>query len=289
MRQLVVNGDDFGLTPGINAGMIDAHRDGVLTSVSLMAGAPAVDEALTLARATPTLGVGCHLTLVDGAPVLPVSQLPTLTVDGRFHPTWGSFMAAGLSGRLALPEVERELAAQIDRVRSGGVTPTHLDSHKHVHLWPPVFDIVARLAARFGIAVVRVPYERPAAGLALRHLAQPGARRQAMENVLMAPWARRAGRLLARHGLPPAPRFTGRAITGLWSVPALAPLLRRLPEGRSELMAHPGYPDAALDAMRTRLRAARADEIAVLRAPAVREMLRAEGIVLVPHGATAAV
>ncbi|MDE3156281.1 MAG: ChbG/HpnK family deacetylase [Acidobacteriota bacterium] len=289
MRQLVINGDDFGLTPGINAGMIDAHRDGVLTSVSAMAGAPAIDEALRLARATPTLGVGCHLTLVDGTPVLPASQLPTLTEDGRFRPTWSALLAAGLTGRLSLSEVERELAAQIDRVRSGGVTPTHLDSHKHVHLWPPVFAIVARLAARFGIPVVRVPYERPAAGLIARHAGEAAARRQAVENLLMAPWAWRAGRLLARHGLPPAPRFTGRAITGLWSVAAVEQIVRHLPEGRSELMAHPGYPDAALDAVRTRLRAARADEIAVLRAPAIRAAVAREGIQLVPHGAGAAV
>ncbi len=169
------------------------------------------------------------------------------------------------------------------------MTPTHLDSHKHVHTWPPVFDIVARLAARFGIAVVRIPYERPAAGLIARHLGEPGARRQAIENLLMAPWARRAGRSLAHHGLPPAPHFTGRALTGLWSVAAVSDLLRRLPEGRSELMSHPGYPDAALSGLRTRLRAARADEIAVLRDPAIRDLLQHERIALVPHGAGATV
>ena len=289
VRELVINGDDFGLTPGVNAGMIDAHRDGVLTSVSLMAGAPAADEAIALARRTPTLGVGCHLTLVDGMPVLPASQLPTLTIDGRFRPRWGGFVAACLTGRLALDEVERELSAQIDRVRSGGLVPTHLDSHKHVHACPPVFDLVARLAVRFGIPVVRVPYERPAGRLLVRHRARGAARRQAIENLLMAPWARRADRLLARHGLRPAPRFAGRALTGLWSVSAIEALIRGLPDGRSELMAHPGYADAGLDAVRTRLRGERADEVVVLRAPAIRRLVQAERIQLVRHGLATAV
>lgn len=284
MRGLVINGDDFGLTPGVNAGIIDAHRDGVLTSASLMATAAAADEAIALARDTPTLGIGCHLTLVDGTPALPPADLPTLTVAGRFHATWGSFITACISRRIAMTEIERELAAQIERLRAAGLTLTHLDSHKHVHLYPPIFRLVVRLAIRFNIPTVRVPYEQPAMALLLRHRQDRAASRQACENVLMAPWARQAQRALAHHGLPEAPRFAGRALTGRWSVAAIDDLLRRLPDGVSELMAHPGYPDAALARERTRLRAARADEVAVLRSPLVRQRLDAEGVSLLRHG-----
>src|SRR5205085_8260918 len=121
-----------------------------------------------------TLGVGCHLALVDGAPVLPSSQVPSLAPDGLFRPTWGAFMRAIVARRIALGEIERELTAQIDRVTSAGVRLTHLDSHKHVHAYPPVFAIVTRLARRFGIGCVRVPCEtRPCSPVA-RFAGTPG-------------------------------------------------------------------------------------------------------------------
>lgn len=287
MKGLVINGDDFGLTAGVNAGILDAHRDGVLTSASLMATAAAADEAVALARDTPTLGIGCHLTLVDGTPALPPAELPTLTVDGRFHSTWGSFITACMSRRVVMAEIERELTAQIERLRAAGLTLTHLDSHKHVHLYPPIFRIVVRLATRFNIPTVRVPYEQPAIALLARHRQDRAASRQACENLLMAPWARRAQAVLARHGLAEPPRFAGRALTGRWSVDAIADLVRRLPDGVSELMAHPGYSDAALARERTRLLAAREDEVAVLRSPLVRQRLDAEGVALLRHGVPA--
>jgi hopanoid biosynthesis associated protein HpnK len=280
----VINGDDFGLTAGVNAGILDAHREGVLTSASLMATAAAAEEAIAQAHATPTLGVGCHLTLVDGAPALPPAQLPTLTVAGRFHPTWGSFITACVSRRISMAEIERELTAQIERLLAAGLTLTHLDSHKHVHLYPPIFRLVVRLAARFNIPTVRVPYEQPALALLVRHRQDLAASRQACENLLMAPWAQRAQRLLARQAVVDAPRFAGRALTGRWSVGSIEALLRRLPDGVTELMAHPGYPDAALARERTRLREERADEVAVLRSPLVRQRLDAEGVALVRHG-----
>src|SRR2546427_10055734 len=144
-RTLIVNGDDFGLTSGVNAGILHAHERGILTSASVFANAPATEEALELARRTVTLGVGCHLTLVDGAPLLPPSQVPSLAPDGLFRATWWAFISAMVGRRVALREIERELTAQIDRVTSAGVRPTHLDSHKHVHAYPPAFETVSRL------------------------------------------------------------------------------------------------------------------------------------------------
>src|SRR5205823_3720263 len=161
LRQLVVNADDLGLTAGVNDGIFDAHDMGILTSASLFANAPATADAVRRARARSSLGVGAHLTLVDGTPTLPARSIPTLvTGDGRFRASWRPFIVACLQGRVSLGEVERELTAQIEQIRAMGISPTHLDAHKHVHLYPPVFAIVARLAARFGIPVVRVPYER---------------------------------------------------------------------------------------------------------------------------------
>jgi len=283
-RALIVNADDFGLTPGVNAGILDAHTRGILTSASMFANASATDHAIQLARRTPTLGIGCHLALVDADPVLPSSLLPTLAPDGHFRPTWRAFIADALAGRIAVHEIEQELAAQISRVADAGLRLTHLDGHKHVHVFPPVFGAVARLARRFGIPTVRIPYESPSLALVARNARRPGARRQAIENVALAPWAWRDRLLLARHELAPAPAFLGRVLTGMFTKEDVGELLERVGQGVSELMTHPGYPDPALDRVATRLRQERAAEVAVLTDPAIVERVRREGIALVQHG-----
>src|SRR5260370_16527970 len=102
MRALIVNGDDFGLTPGVNAGILDAHVRGILTSASLFANAPATEDAIRIARRSPTLGVGCHLTLVDGHPTLPPSQIPTLPPAGQFLPTWAAFISPAMTPPISI-------------------------------------------------------------------------------------------------------------------------------------------------------------------------------------------
>lgn len=282
-RALIVNGDDFGLTPGVNAGILDAHRRGILTSASLFANATATDDALSLARATPSLGIGCHLALVDAVPLLPSSRIPTLARDGAFPATWIEFIAAAMAGRIALLDVERELEAQIDRIRSAGVALTHVDSHKHVHAYPPIFRIVARLARRFAISAVRVPCEAPAGRWLLQTAATSGARRQATENLALAPWCAFDRRILAAEGLPVPPRFIGRVLTGMFTVERVASLLRSSPQGATELMTHPGYVDGALTNVRTRLRAERSAEVDVLTDPRIADVVRSEGISLRAH------
>jgi predicted glycoside hydrolase/deacetylase ChbG (UPF0249 family) len=284
MRGLIVNADDFGLTPGVNAGIIDAHTRGILTSSSMFANASATDHAIQLARQTPTLGTGCHLALVDANPVLPSSRLPTLAPEGHFRPTWRVFMTDVLAGRIAFDEIEQELAAQVSRLADAGLRLTHLDGHKHVHAFPPVFAIVARLARRFGIPTVRIPYESPSLALVARNAGRPGARRQAVQNVALAPWAWRDRLLLKRLELAPPPAFLGRVLTGMFTRDTVGGLLQRVGQGVSELMTHPGYPDAALDLVRTRLRQERAEEVAVLTDPAIVELVHREGIALVRHG-----
>jgi chitin disaccharide deacetylase len=281
-RSLVVNADDLGLTVGVNNGIFDAHDRGVLTSASVFANAAATADALARAQLRPSLGVGCHLSLVDGQPMLPPARVPSLIEgDGRFRRSWKPFIVSCLLGRISLREVEQELAAQIERLRSAGLALTHLDAHQHVHAYPPIFAIVTRLAERFRIPVVRVPFERwPKVDG--RTPQQRTARKQALMNAVMLPWAWRDYRLAARAGIR-TPRFIGRAHTGVLSARALAAMVSALPPGVTELMVHPGYVDENLAREQTRLLDARADEVDLLTHAHTFELLASQRIVLIRH------
>ena len=283
MRRLVVNADDLGLTVGVNDGIFDAHDHGILTSASVFASAPATSDAIRRARSRPSLGVGVHLALVDGTPTLPPSRVPTLVEDdGRFRHSWKPFIVACLTGKVSLVEMELELTAQVERLCSAGVRLTHLDAHKHVHAYPPVFAIVARLAGRFGIPVVRVPYERwsPASG----DVGSRG-RLQALLNAAMLPWARRDYRIAAAHDVR-TPHFVGRIHTGILSAHALAGVVRALQPGVSELMVHPGYADDELERTGTRLLESRHNELDLLCSLETRALLVGERVELLRHDLT---
>ena len=282
LRQLVVNADDLGLTIGVNDGIFDAHDLGILTSASLFANAPATDDAIRRARWHRSLGVGAHLTLVDGAPILHSRQVPSLvTGDGRFRRSWKPFIVACLRGRISLREVELELTGQIERLQKSGVALTHLDAHKHVHAYPPIFAIVARLAVRFGIPVVRVPYERPQR-VSPKPRSGGGGVIQALMNAAMWPWARTAYRIAASLGLR-TPTFIGRIHTGVLTRSSLHSLLHGVGPGVTELMVHPGYCDEALARTGTRLLDSRQEELALLCSMATRAVLVAERLDPVRH------
>src|SRR5215469_5830931 len=146
MKQLILNADDFGLTRGVNEGIIKAHREGVLTSSTLMAGAAAFDHAVALAKQNPQLGIGCHLVLVGGKAVSQPGDIPSLAFhDGSLPDSLGTFVARLSSGMIRAKEIERELRAQVAKIRAAGIEPTHLDTHKHTHAHPVVMNAVARV------------------------------------------------------------------------------------------------------------------------------------------------
>ncbi len=160
-RVLVVVADDFGLTPGVCDGILRAHRDGILTSTSVLANGPALEDHSDELRRCG-LPAGIHLTLVgEDPPVLEADAIPTLVDDaGRFPATWKAVIARFALGRVDPDDVRRELDAQVRRVRELGLTPGHVDTHQHLHLWPAVRDAVLDVAHREGIDVVRVPASR---------------------------------------------------------------------------------------------------------------------------------
>jgi hopanoid biosynthesis associated protein HpnK len=253
--QLIVNADDFGLTSGVNRAIIELHQAGVVTSASLMARASATEEAIELAVRTPTLGVGCHVVLVDGAPVLPPDQIPSLVDSrtGHFPSSLNTFFARLFTGRIRSAEIEAEAGAQIDFLQQRGVPLTHIDTHKHTHVLPGVLRPVLRAARRHRIRAIRNPFEPQWSSRATRRapwmrLAQVGALRW------LEPVCRR---ILYQEGFVTTSGTIAVAGTGVLDSATLRSLLQSLPPGTWELVTHPGYNDADLDRVRTRLRASR--------------------------------
>jgi len=262
--RLILNADDFGLTAGVNRAIIELHRAGVLTSTSLMARAASTGEAIELALATPALGVGCHVVLVDGAPVLRAQDLPTL-VDlrtGRFQPSLGAFLKLLLTGRIRSTEIEDETAAQINLLHENGLRLTHIDTHKHAHMFPAVLGPVLRAARAAGIRAVRNPFE-PAWSRSATHDA-PWIRRAEMKLLrLLEPAFRR---IVAEEGFTTTDGAIGIMATGTLDSTTVSSLLRNMPEGTWELVTHPGYCDSDLVQAHTRLLVSREIEREALSA-----------------------
>ena len=183
MRRLIVNADDFGLTSGVNRAIIELHAAGLVTSTSLMARAGATGEAIELARATPSLGVGCHVVLVDGEPVLPPEKIPSLVDTGPALPEFAHGISAAAFHRPHPRERNRGRSRRANRsFAARGVRLTHIDTHKHAHIFSSVLRPVLRAARAAGIRAVRHPFEpewavRAAIGAPLARVAQIAALR----------------------------------------------------------------------------------------------------------------
>ncbi|WP_293556218.1 ChbG/HpnK family deacetylase [Phascolarctobacterium sp.] len=243
MKQLIVNADDFGLHPLINAGIIKGHQEGFITSTSLMPSAPCWQEAVRLAKENPRLGIGVHLTLVGGVPsVLPKAQVSSLLDDdGLFLSDYVAFAKRYYSGAVKKAELEAELRAQFERALSCGVNITHIDSHQHTHVLPGINSLVLKLSNEYNIIRVRIPKE----GYLFTGGFQTGVGRLIGRSGLsfcadMA--ALRADSLGLRH----PQHFYGMLAGGHLNAQLIANILRQLPEGVSEIMTHPGLDSAAL-------------------------------------------
>ncbi|UWZ82461.1 ChbG/HpnK family deacetylase [Occallatibacter riparius] len=260
MPRIIVNADDFGLTSGVNRAVLELHQAGVLTSATVMARAAATDEAIEIAKATPSLGVGCHVVLVDGEPILSAAHdIPNIssTVQQRFEPTLGSLLRSiyqqGASGKVDY-QIEIEARAQIHSLQARGIRLTHIDTHKHTHMFPRVLRPVLRAARACGIRAVRNPFEP---SWSVR--ATPGAplvrRMQVRALRLMEATFRR---IVTEEGFTTTEGALGVLATGTLDGRGVASLLNALPcAGTFELVTHPGYNDAELAHANTRLLSSR--------------------------------
>ena len=257
--RLIINADDFGLTHGINRAVAELHRAHALTSATLMATGPAFADAAAIARAHPTLGVGCHVQLVDGFPISHPEDIPTLLgADGKsFRPSLAEFIFDLLRGAISENDILREAAAQIQLLQRAGIDVTHLDTHKHTHIFPTVARPLLHLAQRSNIGAIRNPFEpdwaarlAPANLIRRTELAVLNTNREAF---LALPQLKH-GHILTTDGT------IGIAATGTLTADAITALTAHLPDGTYELITHPGYNDAALQAHPTRLKQSRDTE-----------------------------
>lgn len=284
MKELILNADDFGLTKGVNDGILRAFRDGVLTSATLMANAPAFDDAVRCAGANPKLGVGCHLVLAGGAPVAEPKDIPSL-VDkhGRLPASLGRFVARVSAGAIRAEDIERELRAQIQKIRAAGVEPTHVDTHKHTHAHPRVMRVLAKVAQELGITRVRKPAEYLSDSWAQMCSESGASVKQFAAVAAVRVLSTGFHSIAKKHGLLSPDTFLGVAATGQLGPDALCDLIDTLDEGRTEIMLHPGVCDEDLERTGSRLQRQRQLELDGLLSPQVRRAIEHHGIRLISY------
>jgi predicted glycoside hydrolase/deacetylase ChbG (UPF0249 family) len=284
MKRLIVNADDFGLTHGVNRAIAACHQRGIVSSATLMAIGACFDGAITMAAQMPQLSVGCHVVLVDGEPLLPLSQVRSLLAPGtnHFYHSIGEVLRAVAGGRFRPEEVEAEAGAQFARLQSSGIEVSHFDAHKHTHMFPSLLRPLLRAASAHGIRAVRNPFEAPGAvswrdALRNRTLLVRKAETTLLRRWLYVRWLR----TVRESGFATTDGSLGIAATGTLDEARLRTMLKQMRSGTWELVCHPGYNDGELAAVRTKLRESREVEMRALMAMSPTELRDEYGAELV--------
>lgn len=277
-KRLIVNADDYGLTPGVARGILQAHREGIVTSATAMMNRPGIADALRQARQQPELGLGVHLVFTAGRPVLPPDRVPNLLDDNGFF--WRSDVWQTRLEQIDLDQLRTEWEAQLGLFRKLAGEPDHLDCHHFLHVYPPIFELYLGLAQQEGLPA-RVPFEAQEQGddRTAALAADFGVSPEVTEFILAAD-----RKLLTSYPVRRPDHFIGAFFGGAQiSQEHLLSLLEQLDEGVTELMVHPGLCDDELQATSS-YSWQREQEMNVLCAPAVRERLAELGVTLVNYG-----
>lgn len=284
MKQLILNADDFGMTRGVNEGIVRAHRQGILTSATLMANGEAFNHAVERARGNKELGVGCHLVLVGGKCVAPQHSVRSLTdAEGNLPDSLPLFVARISSGIIRGEEIERELRAQIGKIRAAGIEPTHLDTHKHTHAHPRVMEALGKVAEECGIRRVRKPIENLRDSWETSRAGGQGVSMQILAAGAVRAIAPQFTAISKKYGLLSPDHFLGLAMTGQLSPDVLRGVIGTIADGTTEIMLHPGLCDGDLARSGSRLQKQREDELQGLLDPGVRSAVTERGIRLISY------
>lgn len=290
MRRLIVNADDLGLTRGVNRAIFETIRDGIVTSTTLMANSAAYQDAVEQVKTSKEANrpsVGCHVLLVDGEPLSPAGSVPSLleNKNGRaaFRTNLLPFLGLAAQGKISSDEIEAEATAQFKKLQSSGITISHFDTHKHTHIFPAVYQALIRAAKACGIKAVRNPFA-PVRPLAFAHLVRrPKLWKRYSQVRILRRYEEGFRRAVADAGLKTPDGSFGIVSTGHLDKTLFAAVMGSLPEGTWEFVCHPGYNDADLDGVQTRLRASRETEREVLTSEAARKILADQGVELISY------
>jgi hopanoid biosynthesis associated protein HpnK len=274
VKRLIVTGDDFGLAVPVNQAIEQAHQRGMLTAASLMVGSEATADAIERARRLPSLGVGLHVVLVEGRPLLPPAAVPDLVDEqGEFST---HLVRAGVRfffRSRVRRQLRDEIRAQFEAFSATGLPLDHVNAHNHMHLHPSVLALILEVGREFGLAAVRVPYEPP---LASWGAARTAFARRLLASAFLAPWIGLLRRRLARAGLKSNEFAFGLHDSGNMDAALVTRFLQRLPDGVTEMYFHPATarcPQTERYMPTYRHEA----ELQALTSPSVMEALRATG------------
>jgi hopanoid biosynthesis associated protein HpnK len=283
LRRLIVNADDFGFTSGVNRAIVEAHSGGIVTSSTLMANGQAFTEAVELAKRNPQLGIGCHVVLIDGEPLLDAGKLPSLTNSRRFGDGLKSFAARALAGRIDDGEIFAEAAAQIRKLQASAISVSHVDTHKHTHLFPKILRPLLRAARECGVRAVRNPFGPRLPMRSSQLMQRPNLWTRYAQLRILGGFARKFQSTVAHEDFVTTDGTLGIEVTGTLDENLFHAIAESIPEGTWEFVCHPGYNDADLQKANTRLRESRARELRVLTLPAAGELLKQKGIQLISY------
>jgi len=292
VRKLIVNADDLGLTTGVNRGILESHNAGIVSSTTLMANGPAFDDAVAAALSAANLSVGCHVVLVDGTPVSPPEAVDTLLAirsaePGKFYSSLSAFAARAMLGGFDGDQLVAEVTAQIRKIQAAGLQVTHLDSHKHAHIFPDILVALLRAARICGVPAIRNPIV-PVKAISARQF--KGKRelwkRYGQVRVLHT-FSGQFRQRTKRAGMLTPDGVLGVIETGSTEKSGYGSLLREtlasLPGGTWELVCHPGYNDPDLRAAGTRLLASRDEERRMLTSPELRQFIEEQQIAVIGY------
>lgn len=287
VRRLIVNADDFGYTAGVNRAIVEAHISGIVTSSTLMANGRAFDDAVGLSKNAPRLSVGCHVVLIDGEPILDAAAIPSLAQTGSqrncFRSNLKLFIARALTGRIKSNEVEAESLAQIRKLQSAGIAVTHVDTHKHTHIFPSVLAPVLGAARACGVRAIRNPFGPGKPLHSANLLARPSLWRRYAEVSVLQGLARKFRESVKREGFQSPDGTLGVVVTGVLDEKLFRAIAETIPDGTWEFVCHPGYNDSDLKSANTRLKESRELELKVLTMPQARQLLSERGIELISY------
>jgi len=288
MRKLIINADDFGLTGGVNSAISECAERGVLRSATIMANGPAFEDAVGIGKRTANLGIGIHFVLTGLRPLSQPDAIPQLTGRNGSLPSgpW-ELLRVLLTRKGVREEIKKELSAQTEKVFDSGITPTHFDTHKHVHTIPVVLDVLLEIARRYSIKWIRNPFDSIGAWRFIFDIED--ARRGEFLKQYGSVLCSRSVRLLFLSRISGAgvrtPRFFhGVSLTGIMNEKVLVRMAENLRPGINELMTHPGRLDADLENQKTRLLRSREVEKDLLLSETVKRSLNDNGIVLSHFG-----